>query len=105
MLAALEAVDYVIIFDEPTPHAVLDRLRPDLLVKGGTYSHNEIVGWELVESWGGQVKALGAVPGVSTTSLVERLRGGGPPIPAPHLPLTAVGTALHQEHTGDRAAG
>lgn len=84
MLAALEAVDYVIVFDEDTPHTLLGRLRPDLLVKGGTYRHDEIVGWELVESYGGQVKALGAVPGVSTTQIVSALRGGGT-IPAPHI--------------------
>ena len=75
MLAALEVVDYVTIFDEATPHAVIERLRPDLLVKGGTYVHDEIVGWELVESYGGEVKALGVVPGVSTTQIIERLRG------------------------------
>jgi D-beta-D-heptose 7-phosphate kinase/D-beta-D-heptose 1-phosphate adenosyltransferase len=75
MLAALEVVDYVMIFDEPTPHALLDGLRPDVLVKGGTYCHHEIVGWELVESYGGQVKALGEIPGVSTTQILKRLRG------------------------------
>jgi D-beta-D-heptose 7-phosphate kinase / D-beta-D-heptose 1-phosphate adenosyltransferase len=76
MLAALEAVDYVVIFDESTPHVLLDRLKPDLLVKGGTYSHDEIVGWELVENYGGQVKALGVAPGLSSTKLLEKLRGG-----------------------------
>ena len=75
MLAALEAVDYVTIFGEATPHAVLARLKPDLLVKGGTYATHEIVGRELVESYGGQVKALGKVPGVSTTLVLEHLRG------------------------------
>lgn len=75
MLAALEVVDYVMIFDEPTPHALLDGLRPDVLVKGGTYRHHEIVGWEIVESYGGQVKALGEIPGVSTTQILKRLRG------------------------------
>ena len=74
MLAALEAVDFVVVFDEPTPHALLARLTPDLLVKGGTYRHDEIVGWELVESYGGTVKALGQIPGLSTTRIVERLR-------------------------------
>jgi D-beta-D-heptose 7-phosphate kinase/D-beta-D-heptose 1-phosphate adenosyltransferase len=74
LLAALEAVDYVVVFDEPTPHALLSRLKPDLLVKGGTYLHHEIVGWELVEAYGGQVKALGEVPGISTTRIVEALR-------------------------------
>ncbi len=74
MLAALESVDYVVVFDEETPRAVLDALRPDLLVKGGTYCEREIVGWELVESYGGQVKPLGVTPGVSTTDIVARLR-------------------------------
>ena len=79
MLAALEAIDYVVIFNESTPHAVLERLRPDLLVKGGTYNADEIVGRELVESYGGQVKALGAIPGISTTRLLEQLRSEKPP--------------------------
>jgi len=74
MLAALEAVDYVTVFSEATPHAMLARLQPDLLVKGGTYGHDEIVGWELVEAYGGRVKALGEIPGVSTTRIVESLR-------------------------------
>jgi D-beta-D-heptose 7-phosphate kinase/D-beta-D-heptose 1-phosphate adenosyltransferase len=74
MLAALEAVDYVTVFDEATPHALLDLLKPDLLVKGGTYSHDEIVGWELVEAYGGRVQPLGAVPGISTTRILQMLR-------------------------------
>jgi D-beta-D-heptose 7-phosphate kinase/D-beta-D-heptose 1-phosphate adenosyltransferase len=74
MLAALEAVDYVVVFDEATPHTLLERLRPDLLVKGGTYQRHEIVGWELVERYGGAVKALGQTPGISTTRIVELLR-------------------------------
>lgn len=89
MLAALEAVDHVVIFEETTPHAVLERLRPDLLVKGGTYRHDEIVGWELVEAYGGQVMALGAVPGLSTTQLVERVRERA--VGAPALALSAMG--------------
>lgn len=85
MLAAMEAVDYVVVFDEPTPHTLLSKLQPDLLVKGGTYTPNQIVGRELVESYGGQVKALGEVPGVSTTKIVAALRGPTPGIPAPHF--------------------
>jgi D-beta-D-heptose 7-phosphate kinase/D-beta-D-heptose 1-phosphate adenosyltransferase len=75
MLAALEAVDYVTVFVESTPHALLARLKPDLLVKGGTYEPHEIVGRELVEAYGGQVKALGEVPGMSTTRVLEQVRG------------------------------
>jgi len=74
MLAALEAVDYVVVFDEPTPHALLARLKPDLLVKGGAYQRHEIVGWEVVATYGGTVKPLGHVPGISTTQIVEMLR-------------------------------
>lgn len=85
MLAALESVDYVLTFDEATPHAVLERVKPDLLVKGGTYAPHEIVGWELVEAYGGQVKALGVIPGMSTTEILNRLRGGSASIPHPAL--------------------
>lgn len=74
MLAALEAVDYVVIFDEDTPHAVLRLLKPDVLVKGGTYQDDQIVGREVVLEYGGRVKAMGALPGLSTTEIVQRLR-------------------------------
>lgn len=74
MLAALEVVDYVIVFDEDTPHALLHELKPDVLVKGGTYRDDEIVGREVVLSYGGRVKALGEVAGLSTTDIVRRLR-------------------------------
>ncbi|MEX0716984.1 MAG: bifunctional heptose 7-phosphate kinase/heptose 1-phosphate adenyltransferase [Planctomycetaceae bacterium] len=84
MLAALQAVDYVVLFDEVTPHALLERLKPELLVKGGTYAHDEIVGWELVESYGGQAKPLGMVPGLSTTEILARLRDVGNPATISH---------------------
>ena len=74
MLAGLESVDYIVIFDEETPHAILRHLQPDVLVKGGTYSEDEIVGREVVLGYGGRVKALGVTPGVSTTEIVRRLR-------------------------------
>lgn len=74
MLAALEVVDYVIIFSEETPHELLHALEPDVLVKGGTYRDDEIVGREVVLGYGGRVKALGALPGLSTTDIVRRLR-------------------------------
>lgn len=74
MLAALESVDYVVVFDEDTPHAILETLQPHVLVKGGTYRDDEIVGREVVQSYGGRVKALGITPGLSTTDIVRRLR-------------------------------
>lgn len=86
MLAALEAVDYVVVFDEATPHALLEQLRPDVLVKGGTYTTDEIVGREVVEAYGGIVKPLTLVEGISTTRIVQGLRGEAP-VPRPHLSL------------------
>lgn len=69
LLAALECVDHVVIFDEDTPRALLERIHPNILVKGG--SSHEIVGRELVEAYGGQIRLLGLVPDVSTTGLLE----------------------------------
>ncbi len=73
MLAALADVDYVIAFDDSTPHRLLEQIRPDILVKGGDYRPETIVGRELVESYGGEVKALGYVAGLSTTGHVQRV--------------------------------
>jgi D-beta-D-heptose 7-phosphate kinase/D-beta-D-heptose 1-phosphate adenosyltransferase len=84
MLAALESVDYVVLFHEATPHAVIGRIKPDVLVKGGTYSREEIVGWELVEEYGGIVKPMGEVPGLSTTRILQRIRGEDAPATIPH---------------------
>ena len=75
MLAALSAVDYVTVFHDSTPERLLERLRPDVLCKGGTYSKADIVGWEIVERHGGIAKPLGVVPGLSTTALLSRIRG------------------------------
>ena len=75
VLAALEAVDCVVLFDETTPAALIARLRPDVLVKGADYSRDAIVGAEAVEGWGGRVVRVPLIPDFSTTSLLERLRG------------------------------
>ena len=74
MLAALESIDYVVVFDESTPHTLLEVLQPDVLVKGGTYADDEIVGREVVQAYGGEARVLGVTPGVSTTDIVHRLR-------------------------------
>jgi len=71
MLAALQCVDYVTVFEEDTPEALLELLRPDILVKGGTTA--KIVGAKLVESYGGQVRRLGLVEGLSTTNIIQRI--------------------------------
>lgn len=73
MLAALGCVRYVLSFSEPTPHALLERVRPDVLVKGGTYTVDEVVGREVVTAYGGEVRVVGMVPGVSTTEIVQTI--------------------------------
>lgn len=79
LLAALACVDHVLIFGEPTPHELLRKIRPDLLVKGGTYTREEVVGHEIVEQYGGAVRVVGAVEGRSTTAIVRTIaeRDGG----------------------------
>lgn len=73
MVAALACVDYVLVFDDDTPHAVLRTLQPDVLVKGGTYTEQEVVGREVVLAYGGKVCVVGRVDGVSTTKIVSAL--------------------------------
>ena len=74
VLAALACVDYVVIFQEPDPGALIATLQPDILVKGGDWSVDRIVGRETVEARGGRVQTIPLVPGVSTTTLVQRIR-------------------------------
>ena len=77
LVAALESVDCVVVFDEDTPLALIERLRPDVLVKGADYARDAIVGADEVEGWGGRVVRVPLVAGVSTTELLARLRGEG----------------------------
>ena len=74
LLAALAAVDCVVLFDDDTPLALIRRLRPDVLVKGADYARADIVGADDVEGWGGRVVRVPLVPGQSTTQLLGRLR-------------------------------
>ncbi len=74
LLAALAAVDCVVLFDEETPLALIERLRPDVLVKGADYAREAIVGAAEVEGWGGRVVRVPLVEGKSTTDLVRKLR-------------------------------
>jgi D-glycero-beta-D-manno-heptose 1-phosphate adenylyltransferase len=76
VLAALESVDFVVIFDEDTPRALIQAVRPQVLVKGGDWPLEKIVGREAVEASGGQVVSLPLLPGYSTTGLIEKLSGG-----------------------------
>jgi D-beta-D-heptose 7-phosphate kinase/D-beta-D-heptose 1-phosphate adenosyltransferase len=70
VLASLEAVDAVVIFDEPTPLELMIALRPDVIVKGGDYIADDIVGAPEIRSWGGSVKIVPFVDGFSTTNLL-----------------------------------
>ena len=77
LLAALTFVDAVSIFEEDTPLAVLEAVKPDVLVKGGDYQASEVVGRELVEAAGGRVVIVPLTPDKSTSSLVARIRSSG----------------------------
>ena len=74
VLAALGCVDYVVIFQEPDPLNLITALQPDVLVKGGDWAIDKIVGRDIVERRGGLVKSIPLVPGMSTTSLIQRIR-------------------------------
>ena len=75
VLAALESVSLVIIFDEATPVELLERVRPQWYVKGGDYDIETLAETALVRRWGGEARALPFVAGQSTTRLVQRIRG------------------------------
>jgi len=74
VLAALESISLVVLFDEPTPCALLQEIRPDVYVKGGDYDIKALEETRLVRSWGGRAQALSFVDGYSTTALVRRIR-------------------------------
>jgi D-beta-D-heptose 7-phosphate kinase/D-beta-D-heptose 1-phosphate adenosyltransferase len=76
VLAALEAVDLVVIFEEDTPLRLIKRIAPSVLVKGGDYTRQQVVGHEIVAANGGEVLLIDVLPGFSTTSLVARAREG-----------------------------
>ena len=77
LLAALASVDFVTVFDDESPRALIADLLPDVLVKGGDYALEEIHGREEVEAAGGRVVSLPFVEGASTTSIIERLKKAG----------------------------
>lgn len=73
LVAALKPVDFVTLFDEDTPEALIAQLRPDTLVKGGDYLPEHIAGADLVRSWGGEVVVIPYLEGYSTSSLVQHI--------------------------------
>jgi D-beta-D-heptose 7-phosphate kinase/D-beta-D-heptose 1-phosphate adenosyltransferase len=77
LIAALESVDAVAVFDEDTPHALIQAVQPDVLVKGADWGPDNIVGRETVEARGGNVVRMDLTKGFSSTRLIEKVRGGG----------------------------
>jgi D-beta-D-heptose 7-phosphate kinase/D-beta-D-heptose 1-phosphate adenosyltransferase len=73
VLAALEFVDYVVLFDEPDPFALIEKVKPTILVKGADWPKDKIIGREVVEKAGGRVVRIPLVPGASSTGVIERI--------------------------------
>lgn len=74
VLSALAFVDAVVIFDEDTPHEIVSRILPNVLVKGADWGENHIVGRDVVEMHGGRVVRMELAPGFSTTSIIEKIQ-------------------------------
>ena len=79
ILAAVECVDAVVIFNETTPREVIAQLLPDVLVKGGDWGSDQIIGRTEVEAAGGRVVSIPVIPGYSTTNILHKIRQGGSP--------------------------
>lgn len=74
MLAALEMVDYIVIFEEDTPYNLITNVKPNILVKGGDYTIDHIVGADFVQQRGGKVMTIPFVQGFSTTSIIDHIK-------------------------------
>mgnify|MGYP003785129221 CR=1 FL=1 len=77
VLAGLESVDWVVSFAKDTPESLLESLQPDILVKGGDYSLEQVVGGEYVLSYGGEVKALEFLDNCSTSAIMDKMKEVG----------------------------
>ena len=75
VLAALAAVDAVVVFDELDPQAIIDQIHPDVLVKGADWAADAIIGRETVESAGGRVVRVGLADGYSTSAIIRKIKG------------------------------
>ena len=73
LVAALEAVSAVTWFDEDTPEGLIAACKPDVLVKGEDYTKTQVVGWDIVESYGGRIALAPLIDGRSTTGVIERI--------------------------------
>lgn len=76
VLSALACVDFVVLFDEPDPLPLIKTLRPDVLVKGGDWTLDKIIGRDVVEANGGVVYSIPLIPDISTTSIIQRIQHG-----------------------------
>jgi rfaE bifunctional protein nucleotidyltransferase chain/domain len=74
LIASMEMVDYVVLFDEPDPYNIISILRPHILVKGGDWSAEEVIGGDLVQGNGGKVVVVPYLKGFSTTEIIAKLR-------------------------------
>lgn len=74
LIAAMEMVDYVVLFDEPDPYQLIAAIKPNVLVKGGDWNENQIIGADLVQRDGGRVALIPYLKGFSTTEIIERIR-------------------------------
>lgn len=74
LIAAMEMVDYVILFDEPDPYKLIAAIKPQVLAKGGDWSSDKIIGADIVEADGGRVVVIPYLKGFSTTEIIERIR-------------------------------
>jgi rfaE bifunctional protein nucleotidyltransferase chain/domain len=74
LIAAMEMVDYVVLFDEADPYKIIESLKPDVLAKGGDWSVEKIIGSSLVAKGGGRVAVIPYLAGSSTTEIIERIR-------------------------------
>jgi len=75
-LAAFCFVNNIVLFDEETPYKLIKQIRPDILVKGGDYNPEEIVGYDIVKDNGGEVKIIDFIKGYSTSCIIERINSG-----------------------------
>jgi len=74
LIAAMEMVDYVVVFDEPDPYKLIDAIKPNVLAKGGDWKLEQVVGADIVERSGGRVAVIPYLEGSSTTEIIERIR-------------------------------
>ncbi|MCH7590965.1 D-glycero-beta-D-manno-heptose 1-phosphate adenylyltransferase [PVC group bacterium] len=74
VLASLESVDYVVFFDDDTPQKLIEIVKPDILVKGGDYRKDEIMGADIVKAYGGKVATIDFLDGFSTTEMISKIK-------------------------------